>query len=438
MDESHNETLFFNSDSAFKEHMVSCHEDAFSEDELDGIADASYLRVPVDSVINVCPFCPIGPQVNVPTEKIITHVAEHLLSFAQISLSWLMEGEASDAQSSHAWSSQDQPEDEYPGFLSQNLRPTFVRAFSNDCLDDAIESEINQSCTGPELPATNGTDDGGEGQQRRRFIVAVDFGTTFSAVAYTVLRPGEDRTFVDIHQISCISGYDDASESVRGLTMEVPTETCYPLSVRPTEASSGEMMDLDALIDTEQIFRWGFSVHEHFKLPDADRSSFQRITRSKLLLAKSDYTRELREQLRVTAKKLEALGIIKDSMDLIVDFLTHLLAHTKAQLILSHDFNDNDSVEWVLCVPVAWRRRAVRKMQDALTEASHRALFGRTISNSVENLYIVSEPEAAAAHVLASTREVKVASTRYNCRYARRLSNAQCTRTIGRRHFHDS
>jgi hypothetical protein len=38
-------------------------------------------------------------------------------------------------------------------------------------------------------------------------------------------------------------------------------------------------------------------------------------------------------------------------------------------------------------------------MQDALIEASHRSLFGRTISNSVENLYIVSEPEAAAAHV---------------------------------------
>jgi hypothetical protein len=120
-----------------------------------------------------------------------------------------------------------------------------------------------------------------------------------------------------------------------------------------------------------------------------------------------------------------------------VDFLTHLLAHTKAQLI-SHGFNDNDSVEWVLCVPVVWRRRAVRKMQDALIEASHRSLFGRTISNSVENLYIVSEPEAAAAHVLASTREVKVASPRYNCRYTRRLSNAQCTRTIGRRHFHDT
>jgi hypothetical protein len=197
------------------------------------------------------------------------------------------------------------------------------------------------------------------------------------------------------------------------MTMEVPTETCYPLGTKPAQASSGEMMDVDAPIttapdDTDQIFRWGFSVHEHFKLPDIDRRNFQRITRSKLLLDKTDCTRELRERLQTTAKKLEELGIITNSMDLIVDFLTPLLAHTKAQLAISHGFNDNDSVEWVLCVPVVWRRRAVRKMQDALIEASHRSRFGRIISNSVENLYIVSEPEAAAAHVLASTREVKV------------------------------
>ncbi|GFF41245.1 predicted protein [Aspergillus udagawae] len=291
------------------------------------------------------------------------------------------------------------------------MRPTFVPAFSNDSLDDVIES-INQSSTRAELPAANGTDDGNEGQPPRQFIVAVDFGTTFSAVAYTVLRPGDERTFVDVHQISCISDYGDAGESVRGLTMEVPTETCYPLRPRPSQASSGEMMDLDAAIttapiDTDQIFRWGFSVPEHFKTPDADRSNLRRITRSKLLLDKTDFTRELREQLQITAKELEALEIITNSLDLIVDFLTHLLTHTKAQLIKSHGFDDRDSVEWVLCVPVVWRRRAVRKMQDALIEASRRSLFGRTISNSVENLYIVSEPEAAAAHVLASTREVK-------------------------------
>ncbi|RHZ51804.1 Hsp70 family protein [Aspergillus thermomutatus] len=303
------------------------------------------------------------------------------------------------------------------------MRPTFVRAFSSDLLDDILDSEINQSSTSPGLPAINGTADGDEGQPPRQFIVAVDFGTTFSAVAYTVLRPGEERTLVDIHQVSCIANYDDVAESVRGLIMEVPTETCYPLGTRdlllrnePAQARFGEMMDVDAAVttaptDTDQIFRWGFSVHEHFRLPDADRRNFQRVTRSKLLLDKTDCTRELREQLQVTAKELEALGIITNGMDLIVDFLRHLLAHTKAQLIRSHGFNDNDSVEWVLCVPVVWRRRAVRKMQDALAEASHRSLFGRTISNSVENLYIVSEPEAAAACVLASTREIKAGDT---------------------------
>ncbi|EAL92212.1 hypothetical protein ACP6JD_007374 [Aspergillus fumigatus] len=281
------------------------------------------------------------------------------------------------------------------------MRPTFVRAFSNNCLDDIIESEINRPSAGPELPATNGPNGGDEGQQPRQFIVAVDFGTTSSAVAYTVLRPGEDRTMVDIHQISSISLYPGSGEKERGLTTEVPTETCYPLNARPRQADSAEAMDVDPPARSGANLSLGVLY----------RSSFQRITRSKLLLDKTDYTRELREQLQATAENLAELGIINDSMDLIVDFLSHLLAHTKAQLISLHMFNDNDSVEWVLCVPVVWRRRAVRKMQDALIEASRRSLFGRTISNSVENLYIVSKPEAAAAHVLASTREVKAGDT---------------------------
>ncbi|KMK59991.1 HSP70 family protein [Aspergillus fumigatus Z5] len=267
------------------------------------------------------------------------------------------------------------------------MRPTFVRAFSNNCSDDIIESEINRPSAGPELPATNGPNGGDEGQQPRQFIVAVDFGTTSSAVAYTVLRPGEDRTMVDIHQISSISLYPGSGEKERGLTTEVPTETCYPLNARPRQADSAEAMDVDPPARSGANLSLG------------------------LLLDKTDYTRELREQLQATAENLAELGIINDSMDLIVDFLSHLLAHTKAQLISLHMFNDNDSVEWVLCVPVVWRRRAVRKMQDALIEASRRSLFGRTISNSVENLYIVSKPEAAAAHVLASTREVKAGDT---------------------------
>ncbi|KAH1803677.1 hypothetical protein KXX36_003517 [Aspergillus fumigatus] len=274
------------------------------------------------------------------------------------------------------------------------MRPTFVRAFSNNCLDDIIESEINRPSAGPELPATNGPNGGDEGQQPRQFIVAVDFGTTSSAVAYTVLRPGEDRTMVDIHQISSISLYPGSGEKERGLTTEVPTETCYPLNARPRQADSAEAMDVDPPARSGANLSLGVLCAGTFQSTGC---------RSQQLSENHPF--------EATAENLAELGIINDSMDLIVDFLSHLLAHTKAQLISLHMFNDNDSVEWVLCVPVVWRRRAVRKMQDALIEASRRSLFGRTISNSVENLYIVSKPEAAAAHVLASTREVKAGDT---------------------------
>ncbi len=49
-------------------------------------------------------------------------------------------------------------------------------------------------------------------------------------------------------------------------------------------------------------------------------------------------------------------------------------------------------------------------MQTALTKAIQRAGFDgvNVQNNSIENLFIVSEPEAAAAYVLASERHVTV------------------------------
>ncbi|KAL4779146.1 hypothetical protein BJX76DRAFT_99189 [Aspergillus varians] len=107
MDDGHKETMFFNSATLFKEHMFSCHEGAFLEDELDGIANASYQRLPIDIVITVCPFCPTDHAINIPPEKMIAHVAEHLMSFAQISITWQMSGPDS---ASYAESSSGRPD----------------------------------------------------------------------------------------------------------------------------------------------------------------------------------------------------------------------------------------------------------------------------------------------------------------------------------------
>jgi hypothetical protein len=73
-----------------------------------------------------------------------------------------------------------------------------------------------------------------------------------------------------------------------------------------------------------------------------------------------------------------------------------------------YDFSDACPVEFVLCVPPIWTLKASRIMQANIKRAIHESGFGSVENDSVNNLFIVSEPEAAAAHVLASTTAVLV------------------------------
>ncbi len=71
-----------------------------------------------------------------------------------------------------------------------------------------------------------------------------------------------------------------------------------------------------------------------------------------------------------------------------------------------------------MCVPAIWEQAACRGMQTAMATALKQAQFTRVRveNNSIENLFIVSEPEAAAAYVLAMESVIQVrkaACTKY-------------------------
>ncbi|KAI9933210.1 hypothetical protein ASPWEDRAFT_42965 [Aspergillus wentii DTO 134E9] len=309
------------------------------------------------------------------------------------------------------------------------------RAYSNDFFDDDIMDESETPPTSPRPPSSESMDLDND-RQPNHFIVAVDFGTTFSSVAYTVLRPGGKKAQVELDDIACISNYPGCENGVWGHRAEVPTESCYfkpNLKPKPIQGSrscfklrsrrvlesnnedeehAGPDLTDEMAGDTNETGPayqgpdyWGYGVQKHFKDPDADRKRFQRVTRSKLLLDKSEYTRHLRKELHEVVLDLQKRGTIRSGTDFIVDYLILLLKHTKDELCRLRGFKNGDSVEFVLCVPVAWKRRACRRMESALREASCRSGFGKVLSHSVENLYIVSEPEAAAARVLTSKQQ---------------------------------
>jgi len=114
--------------------------------------------------------------------------------------------------------------------------------------------------------------------------------------------------------------------------------------------------------------------------------------------------------------------LINEDTDLIADYLAQLLQHTKKRLIDSEGYTDTSTVEFVLCVPAVWKAEAIRQMEIALTTAVANTGLGKLQHGSIDNLFIVSEPEGAAACVLAREKtrlKVRASLAHYRGNWAR-------------------
>lgn len=304
----------------------------------------------------------------------------------------------------------------------------FIRAYPND---------VQMGDAGPE-------NDG----DPPKFTVAIDFGTTFSLVSFIALGRNEQNRRIVPDQVESIDRFPDAPGGSYEDRREVPTESWYPKTALRKETidfdpfnididSDGDTTDdeesgnenhieqpmqgvtghIDIHADpiTEEVneedsgkYFWGYGVQKQLEFPDIDRDQSRRIARSKLLLDTSPRTKRIRDDLRGTLKDLKDRGLIKQDADVIADFLEHLFKHTKDRLETSYNFHAGCPVEFVLCVPAIWTQKACRTMQTAMAVAISRSGFGNLDSGSVDNLFIVSEPEAAAARVLAGPNALLV------------------------------
>jgi hypothetical protein len=284
---------------------------------------------------------------------------------------------------------------------------------------------------------------------RKRLIVAVDFGTTYSAVAYVALGEGEDTAYLDPSRICTIHNYPDDGTSGNlddQMRSEVPSEVIYPLDRRfrdraaedtvyedaeyeldeslPFESEQAlglssrlavfghhSIQDADLMsVDEDSSFRWGYTAHEAWGRSATHAGANSKpVSRFKLLLDSSPRTETIRADLGSTLTQLKNKKIIEKPLDVIVDFLASLLRHAKSE-IESDGFDDSYKTEMVLCVPAIWTQKACRDMQGALAKAMGLAGFPGvdTKNNHIEDLFIVSEPEAAAAFILTSERDISV------------------------------
>jgi hypothetical protein len=268
-------------------------------------------------------------------------------------------------------------------------------------------------------------------------VLAIDFGTTFSSVAFRLTDDVDRKLELDPRDINCIKRFPYDPSQYSGWREEVPTVSCYSKSSkrrRQPAASSSERSstvdavdsDADSILDLPsengdatilssqpEEYLWGYRVQREGG-PDVSGSidsktvSKTHITRSKLILDDSELTADIRAELQERIESLKGDRMVGKNTDIIIDFLTRLLQHTKSQLIRYHNFDETIPVEFVVCVPVAWKNLAWRKMHTAVTQAVKKAAFSELSKSSVQDMFMVSEPEAAAASVLSASSSVEV------------------------------
>lgn len=251
---------------------------------------------------------------------------------------------------------------------TRRRRPQHLTLVGDEAINSPVSDEdiVMQDASDPDEPAAGTARSTGQ----VTFIVAIDYGTTYSSVSFIKFesenRPknlrGEEIRSIH-HWPNSAGGYNPQDRA------EVPSESWYK----------------------DDEYFWGYNaVRKRKGFLAARNSVVGRCPYPKLLLIDANEKDQARLDLMNT---LATIG--KTDMDLIKDYILHIIKHTKEQLTELHGYNDTCAVELVLCVPAGWSPTARRTLQEIMGQVAEEAQFG-----SIYDFWMLHEPEAAAAYVL--------------------------------------
>jgi hypothetical protein len=310
--------------------------------------------------------------------------------------------------------------------------------FDSESLGGDVEmTDLQEEQTVTSVEGSTERGDPIENTREDRLVIAIDFGTTFSSVAYAIVPRGTDASEINIRDVQCIGNYPgyEPPPGMPDVRQDVPTELWYDDrtlnhnlagahmmgAMETTDSSSGDdssdseqsQFEEDAEL-TLSAFKptmkrnqvhvaqhWGFGVQQRLGMIDTTRDDARPLTRFKLSLDTTELTEDIRTDLNLILKSLIKKKIIRSKSDIYADFLTHLLSHTKDELLLKGILQSNMVVQFVLCVPAKWPMNACRIMQTALEQAVKAVQLNERAEFGVHNLFMISEPEAAAECIFA-------------------------------------
>ncbi|KAL2869532.1 Hsp70 family protein [Aspergillus lucknowensis] len=218
---------------------------------------------------------------------------------------------------------------------------------------------------------------------RTKFIIGLDYGTTFSSVSYIKFDSDSPPQTLLSEQIRSVTDWPDVDSRERNIP-EVPSESWY----------------LDG-----RLF-WGYGARQYILGIEDDNLNLKNriIQYAKLLLLEHKRgTPAPRQELRRTLFRAR-----KDEKDAIKDYLLQVLKHSKEFLKDREGFSEECEVELVFCVPAGWPTRVIRTMQEIILDIANELKLG-----ILGAPYVLNEPEAAAAYILeacSGSENLKVSS----------------------------
>lgn len=191
----------------------------------------------------------------------------------------------------------------------------------------------------------------------QRIIIGVDFGTTYSGVAWA--NSNTPRDIIPIRQWPDAVGKQDVDK--------VPSEMAYL---------------------PDGSFKWGFQATAESVVKEANVLQYMKL----LLDPSQEQNSDLADPLGLTQMR-ESLPPGKEPMDVVADYLAALRMHALDVLSKTYgtEFWKVIPIEYHLTIPAVWSDAA-----KALTlQAANKAGIG-----SKDDLVLIAEPEAAALYCL--------------------------------------
>ncbi|KAJ4127065.1 hypothetical protein NW768_008688 [Fusarium equiseti] len=280
-------------------------------------------------------------------------------------------------------------------------------------------------------------------RQRGQLVVAVDFGTTSTAVSFVLVPEGTNPQHVSPDAIETIENWPTCIQlrSSEPMRMEVPTVITYPTGWDfqsrtnpsaddpPPISSFDDMMremrkirrDSHGGLANDEVVqpRWGYQVHRDLGLVSThDDPSKRPAINFKPLFGLVESERELRRDGTNSLRDLHSRTPNRHMITLndlhlrvTVDFFIFVLQHTKNELE-AKDY-DITSTEVVVCVLESWSSKVLRKMQSCVTAAMKHVHFPGIDpdDNSIDRVFMVTEPEAAATYMLTGRGDIRESET---------------------------